>query len=329
MSVKNAHMSIGERLAGGKYTAVVLQPQYLVYFILLMLVAVATMFFPGFLGTGHIAAMLRLASFLGIVCIGQNLVMLTGGFDISVPATITLGNVVGAGILMGNDANIPLALLAVLLVGAAAGIVIALGITAFNIPPFIMTLGMGSVIMGAALIFTGGAPIGRTSPLLTTFTSSNLVGPFSGTVVLWVVMALIFMMVMRYTTFGRHVRALGANATAARFSGVPTKKTRALAFITASMLYAFTGFLLVGFTGTTHLEIGLVYHPNNIAAVIIGGTSVRGGRGGYLGTFGGVLIMIVLTNFLALLHIPESMRQIINGLILISLIVLYAREKER
>ena len=273
--------------------------------------------------------MLRIASFLGLVCIGQNLVMLTGSIDMSVAAVITLGNILGAQVLMGKDANILTALLIVIVAGLAVGICTSFGVSKLNIPAFIMTLGMSSIVEGFAMVYTGGAPKGSTSPALTRMTSSNMVGVFSGTAVLWLVIAAGFILFMRYTKFGRNVYAVGANPVAAKFSGINVRMTKAAIFIIAAVIYALVGFLLVGYTGTTYLEVGDTYHPNNVAAVIIGGTSVKGGKGGYFGTIAGVLLMVILTDFLTVLNVQESLRQVIQGVILILLIVLYAKDKER
>lgn len=308
---------------------ILFQPQYLIYIVLVSVLIIASIMSPGYLKITHIASMLRIASFLGLVCIGQNLVMLTGSIDMSVAAVITLGNILGAQVLMGKDANILTALLIVIVAGLAVGICISFGVSKLNIPAFIMTLGMSSIVEGFAMVYTGGAPKGSTSPALTRMTSSNMVGVFSGTAVLWLVIAAGFILFMRYTKFGRNVYAVGANPVAAKFSGINVRMTKAAIFIIAAVIYALVGFLLVGYTGTTYLEVGDTYHPNNVAAVIIGGTSVKGGKRGYFGTIAGVLLMVILTDFLTVLNVQESLRQVIQGVILILLIVLYAKDKER
>ena len=308
---------------------ILFQPQYLIYIVLVSVLIIASIMSPGYLKITHIASMLRIASFLGLVCIGQNLVMLTGSIDMSMAAVITLGNILGAQVLMGKDANILTALLIVIVAGLAVGICTSFGVSKLNIPAFIMTLGMSSIVEGFAMVYTGGAPKGSTSPALTRMTSSNMVGVFSGTAVLWLVIAAGFILFMRYTKFGRNVYAVGANPVAAKFSGINVRMTKAAIFIIAAVIYALVGFLLVGYTGTTYLEVGDTYHPNNVAAVIIGGTSVKGGKGGYFGTIAGVLLMVILTDFLTVLNVQESLRQVIQGVILILLIVLYAKDKER
>lgn len=308
---------------------ILMQPQYLIYIVLGIVLVLASIMSPGYLKITHVASMLRIASFLGLVCIGQNLVMLTGSIDMSVASVITLGNILGAQVLMGKDVNIAKALMVVVIAGLAVGVCISVGVSKLNIPAFIMTLGMSSMAEGFAMVYTGGAPKGSTSPALTRFTSSNMVGVFSGTAVLWLVIAAAFILFMRYTKFGRSVYAVGANPIAAKFSGINVRMTRARIFMIAAVIYALVGFLLVGYTGTTYLEVGDTYHPNNVAAVIIGGTSVKGGRGGYFGTIAGVLLMVILTDFLTVLNVQESLRQVIQGLILILLIILYAKDKER
>ena len=311
------------------WQSTLLKPQYLIYLVLLAVLLLASIMSPGYLKITHVASMLRIASFLGLVCIGQNLVMLTGSIDMSVAAVITLGNILGAQILMGKNVNIPKAIIVVLIAGLLVGFCISFGVSKLNIPTFIMTLGMSSIVEGFAMVYTGGAPKGSTSPMLTKLTSSNMVYAFSGTAILWLVAAIVFILFMKYSRFGRSVYAVGANPVASRFSGIDVKKTRALVFILTAVIYALVGFLLVGYTGTTYLEVGNTYHPNNVAAVIIGGTSVKGGKGGYIGTIAGVLLMVILTDFLTVLNVQESMRQIIQGVILITLIILYAKEKER
>ena len=291
------------------FIQMLMRPQVLVYVILII--------------------MLIIASFLGIVCIGQNLVILIGGIDMGVPYVIMIGNVIGAEILKGQDSNIGKALVAVILAGAIIGIIESIGINYFKINAFIMTLGMGIIVEGVAMVTTGGAPKGSSSPMLTKLTSMNTIGGISGIIIIWVIVSAIFIIVMKYTKFGRYVYALGANSTGARFSGVHTKKIRALVYIVSPIVCAFVGFMLVGYTGTTYLEVGDSYDPSNIAAVILGGTAVTGGRGSYVGTIAGVLIMTILTDFLTILNVNEAIRTMVNGIVLIVLLIAYSRNNTK
>ena len=304
------------------------KPEYFVYLILLFMVAMAGIVSPGYLQISHLTGILKLASFLGIAAIGQTFAILLGEIDLSIANTITLGNVIGAQMLMGTDTNLMPAFLTVLASGVAVGVCNGVGIKYLKINPFIMTLGMNSVVQGVYMIYTQGAPKGKASPFMSALCKANGVGFLSGVAVIWLVLAVAAMFVMKKTNFGRNVYATGANKKAASFSGVPTSRILFVCYIISGVLAAFTGFLLVGYTGTSYLDVGLSYNDNSIAAVIIGGTVVTGGRGGYLGTFAGVIIMIVLEDFLTIVNIPEAGRQVVQGMIIILLLLLYNRERK-
>ena len=306
-----------------------MRPQVLVYVILIIMLIIANIVSPGYLKGKHLLSMLRIAAFLGIVCIGQNLVILIGGIDMGVPYVIMIGNVIGAEILKGQDSNIGKALVAVILAGAIIGIIESIGINYFKINAFIMTLGMGIIVEGVAMVTTGGAPKGSSSPILTKLTSMNTIGGISGIIFIWAFAGTVFIIVMKYTKFGRYVYGLGANSTGARFSGVHTKKIRALVYIVSPIVCAFEGFMLVGYTGPTYLEVGDSYDPSNIAAVILGGTAVTGGRGSYVGTIAGVLIMTILTDFLTILYVNQAIRTMVNGNLLIVLQIAYSRNNTK
>ena len=140
--------------------------QVMVYVILVVLLLAAQIMSPGYLKPTHVAGILRLASFMGIAAIGQNLTILTGGIDLSIANTITFANVIAAQIMMGRNENLPAALFAVIVMGVMVGFINGVGIHWLKIPPFIMTLGVGTVIQGVFLIYTKGAPKGNASPLL-------------------------------------------------------------------------------------------------------------------------------------------------------------------
>lgn len=190
-----------------------------------------------------------------------------------------------------------------------------------------MTLGMSSVIEGVFMIYTQGAPKGKTSPFMSSLCRSAGAGVVTGVFLIWIVLVVIAIFVMKKTTFGRNVFAVGANKTAARFSGINTTKIYFIVYIISAVLAIFAGFLLVGYTGTSYLDVGVDYNDNSIAAVIIGGTAVTGGRGGYLGTLAGVMLMVMLVDFLTIVNISEAGRQMIQGGIIIILLLLYNRDK--
>lgn len=303
------------------------KPEYFVYIILAAMFLVAVIVSPGYLQSAHMSGLLKTASFLGIAAIGQTFAILLGDIDLSIANTITLGNVLGAQILMGSDSNLLKAFVIVIMAGVLIGVGNGIGIRYLKLDPFIMTLGMSSVIEGIFMIYTQGAPKGKTSPFMSSLCKASRVGFITGVFVIWIVLVVIAIFVMKKTTFGRNVFAVGANKTAARFSGINTTRIYFIVYIISAVLAIFAGFLLVGYTGTSYLDVGVDYNDNSIAAVIIGGTAVTGGRGGYLGTLAGVMLMVMLVDFLTIVNIPEAGRQIIQGGIIIVLLLLYNRDR--
>lgn len=318
---------------GGLAAAIVKQymgnAQVMVYVILLALLLLAQVLSPGYLKPSHVAGILRLASFMGIAAIGQNLTILTGGIDLSIANTITFANIIGAQLMMGRDENIWKALLAVIAMGLVIGAVNGTGVRLLKIPPFIMTLGVGTVVQGIFLIYTKGAPKGNAAPLLKSICGQSMFGIVSGIVILWLVFAVVAVAVLKKTPYGRKIYSVGINEQAARFSGIHTGTMIFSVYMLSAVIAAVAGFLLVGYTGTSFLDVGTSYNTKTIAAVIIGGTAISGGKGGYLGTVAGAIIMTVLDDFLTIVSIPEAGRQIMQGAIILLLVFIYSREKKK
>ena len=298
--------------------------QVMVYVILVVLLLAAQLMSPGYLKPTHVAGILRLASFMGIAAIGQNLTILTGGIDLSIANTIPFANVIAAQIMMGRNENF-----AVIVMGVMVGFINGVGIHWLKIPPFIMTLGVGTVIQGVFLIYTKGAPKGNASPLLKAICGQSFIGILSGIVVIWAVMAAVTIVLLRNTPYGRKIYSVGTNEQAARFSGIHTGRVTFSVYLISAVIAAVSGFFLVGYTGTSFLDVGTSYNTKTIAAVIIGGTAITGGKGGYIGTIAGAIIMTILDDFLTIVNIPEAGRQIMQGVIIVLLVLIYSREKRK
>ena len=217
----------------------------MVYVILVVLLLAAQLMSPGYLKPTHVAGILRLASFMGIAAIGQNLTILTGGIDLSIANTITFANVIAAQIMMGRNENLPAALFAVIVMGVMVGFINGVGIHWLKIPPFIMTLGVGTVIQGVFLIYTKGAPKGNTSPLLKAICGQSFIGILSGIVVIWAVMAAVTIVLLRNTPYGRKIYSVGTNEQAARFSGIHTGRVTFSVYLISAVIAAVSGFFLV------------------------------------------------------------------------------------
>ena len=296
--------------------------QIVVYLILILLLVLAQILSPGYLNPTHMAGILRLASFMGIAAIGQNLTILTGGIDLSIANTITFANVIAAQIMMGRDSSMLPALLAVIVMGIVVGLINGTGVYWLKIPPFIMTLGVGTVIQGIFLIYTKGAPKGNAAPLLRSICGQSMYGIVSGIVLIWAVLAVIAIVLLHKTPYGRKLYSVGINEEASRFSGINTGRVTFSVYLISAVIAAVSGFLLVGYIGTS-------YNTKTIAAVVIGGTAITGGKGGYLGTIAGAVIMTILDDFLTIVSIPDAGRQVVQGIIIILLVLVYSREKKK
>ena len=144
---------------------------------------------------------------------------------------------------------------------------------------------------------------------------------------IWAILAVVTMVVLKCTPYGRKIYSVGINEQAARFSGIRTGRVTFSVYLLSAVIAAMAGFFLVGYTGTSFLDVGTSYNTKTIAAVIIGGTAITGGKGGYAGTIAGAVIMTVLDDFLTIVNIPEAGRQIMQGVIILALVLVYSREK--
>ncbi len=284
---------------------------------------------PDFLNVVQALNIVRLAAFLGIIAAGQTLVIISGkeGIDLSVGSIVTLGAILVFRITNGADALVPLGLIVALLVGAGIGLVNGLGITLIGIPPLVMTLGMTGVVEGLILIVTRGKLEGNTPPIMRTLISSPLVGEISGVVFIWIVFGVALWLLLERTTFGKQLFAVGVNRTTARLSGVRVQRVVVTTYVLSGMLAAFGGFMLLGFSQTVFLNLGAPYLFPSIAAVVVGGTVLAGGKGSYWGTMSGALVLTLIDSLLRALQLQEAYKLIVLGIILLSLISIYGRQR--
>jgi ribose transport system permease protein len=284
---------------------------------------------PGFASPRQIVTLLSIAALLGVVAAGQNIVILGGreGIDLSVGGIISFGAFLAGNLMQQNDANILHALALVLGATFLIGLVSGLGVVFLRIPPLVMTLGMLGVVQGGLVLLTRGVPSGRAAPLLGRIVSDPVLFGLPGIVFIWLSVGVVLTLILRRTTFGFNVYAIGANEVAAALAGVPVRRTRALLFALSGFLSGLTGILLLGYTEYVFMGAGDQYMLPSIIAVVIGGTSLAGGSGGYVGTMAGAIVLILLQSILTTLNIPPFGRQIIFGLTLLGLMLLYGRQR--
>lgn len=306
-----------------------LKPLLLVYAVMVILALVANFLNPGFLAISHMGAIFRQMAFLGIVCIGQTLVILTGGIDLSISYVLVLCNVVSAQIINGKNGNTLKAFMVCLLISIAVGVINSLGVHFLKIPAMIMTLAMGSALLGIAYIYCDGAPKGKTSPFLDFIANGKIGGVINGATLIWIVFSIIVIIAVKMTTFGRKLYAIGVNRESARYSGISVYSMTLIVYVASSVLAGICGFILLGYTGTSYLSTGASYNMDSIAAVVVGGTSTMGGSGSYVGTIAGVGIMIIINSLMTTLNMAESGKKMVQGLIIILLLVaVYGRKKK-
>ncbi len=293
--------------------------------VLVVLWLAAMLFAHGFASISQVQYLSRTAGFLGLVAVGQTLVVVMGGIDLSVSGVVALAAVVCAQVHAGSSSSawaIGVALLASAVVGAFNGA----GTLFLKVPPMVMTLGTGAIISGALLIYTNGAPKSANIALLSSLANGNVLGiPLA--FVLWAVAIAVGTWLLHATRSGRYAFFLGSNVAASRASGVPIVSTSFIMYVACSMLAGAAGLVLLGFTGTSSLTMGNPYQLLSIAAVVLGGTSILGGRGHMTGTMAGALLLTLLTALLASWNLSEAVRQMALGLLIILLLLVYAREQ--
>jgi ribose transport system permease protein len=302
-------------------------PLVLACLAIVLLMVVGELLSPGFASPHQIVNQLIIAAMLGVVAAGQNLVIICGreGIDLSVGSIISFGAFLGGNLMQQNDANLVLALLVVFAATFLIGLISGIGVTVMRIPPLVMTLGMLGVVNGLLVVLTRGIPSGRAAPLLAKITAPLLLG-LPTIVYIWIAVGFVMALVLRRTSFGLNMYAIGSNEEAAALAGVKVRTTRTLAFALSGLFSGISGILLLGYTGNVFVGAGDQYTLPSVIAVVIGGTSLAGGSGAYTGTMAGAVFLVVLQSILTTLSIPPFGRQIIYGVVLLSLMLIYGRQ---
>ena len=272
---------------------------------------------------------IRLSAFLGIIAAGQTLVVISGGegIDLSVAAVLTLSAVLVYQIVDGSNAQILPALFVGLAVGAVIGAINGLGIAFLNIPPLVMTLGMAGVVEGVMLGITQGVVDGGIAPLMTRLIARPLFWGIPGALIIWLGVGALMALLLHRTPYGKQLYAIGVNRLTARLSGVNVKRMVIITYALSGVLGAFAGFMLVGWTHNVFLKLGEPYLFPSIAAVAVGGTLFSGGKGTYVGTMAGAIVLTLITSLLTTMQLQESVKLMVLGTTLLLLISIYGREK--
>lgn len=285
---------------------------------------------PNFVSVDNATNVARQSVYLLIVSLGQLVVLIAGGLDLSVGATAALTSVVGSQAIvntLGAFPDSPLLAIAVgvlvaVVIGAVVGLINGIGSAVMGIPAFMMTLGMSSVVVGLTLLMSGGVPVdGLPDELGAIFGYGRLLGIPVPTLIALVFMALIYFM-LEWTRFGRHLYATGGNKRAAALSGVRTARVGVLSFVISGILAALTGLLLTAQLGTGESNVGMSLPLQSIAACVIAGVSLAGGTGRTLWVVIGTLLISLVQNGLDLMQVGAYAASMAIGLILIFAMVI-------
>lgn len=315
-----------ERPAIGRFFAD--HPLIMLAGLLVLLLIACEIAQSGYLSEAQGGTILRLAAPLAILAAGQTLVMLTGGIDLSIGYTATAAAYIMAG---QSSRGTVVAILIALGVGLLIGTVNGIGVGIFNVQPLIMTLGMGSIVIGILTVraqdFVTGAP--EVPSFVNDLATGTLFSEVPKSILLWGALAAIIILALRYSGYGRMLYAYGDNPTAVRLAGTRSWQLLVVTYALCGVCAAIGGLLLVGLTNAADLGLATSYLLPSVAAVVIGGTSIFGGVGTYSGTIFGALILTVLDSFLTLIDVAQSVRQILYGAIILVLAAVYARAAGR
>ena len=281
--------------------------------------------FPGYLTQGHLTSLIELASILAIVSAGQTLVVLTAGIDLSVASIM---NVVVFAVTAASErcATSSLAPVAVgLAVGAALGALNGIAVAILRLHPLIATLATATILYGTVMLATGGSAASADNDVVAWLGNARIAGVPADIFALAAVTAFMAF-VLRATNLGVYVLAIGSNERAARIAEVPIRTTLVAVYALSGLMSALTGVILLGYSQQAYIGVGTPYILLSIAAVAIGGTSILGGRGGYMGTILGALLLTGLSATTTMADMTDGQRQILFG---ITLLLILATDRRR
>ena len=279
---------------------------------------------PHFMQTSNMIAILQAASVNGVLAIAATLVIITGGIDLSVGTLMTFCAVIAGVVLTFAGMPLVIGVIAAIAAGALVGFISGTFVAKMKIPPFIATLGMMLILKGLSLVISGTRPIYfNDTPGFDQISRGSLIGkiipavPVPNGVLILFVLAIVISYVLRRTALGRYTFALGSNEEAVRLSGVNTDAWKMAIYALAGGICGIAGILIASRLNSAQPALGQGYELEAIAAVVIGGTSLSGGRGTILGTLIGALIMAVLTNGLRVMSVAQEWQTVVTGAIII------------
>ena len=298
---------------------------YYILVIFVVMVIISAFVSDNFFSWVNISNVLKQSAVPGIVSLGMLVVILTAGIDLSVGSLVALTGVLAVG--MQRQLPLPLALLVAIVAGLAAGGFNGVLVAKRNVPPFVATLGMLVIARGLTFVYTDGGPIQVTYKEAYSVFGRGSIGPIPNIVIIWAILAIATAVMLRRTTFGRTVMSLGSNKRAVYLSGINVEWHLIAVYVFSGLMCAIAGILLTSRLTIGTPLMGQLMELDAIAAVVIGGASLAGGRGTVWGTIIGVLILGLISNMLNLMGVSAFYQDIIRGSIIL-LAVLFKAGQE-
>jgi ribose transport system permease protein len=302
-------------------------PVAIAFACIIVMLFLGSLYSSSFLSPEYLLQQLKVASFLGVIATGTMIVILLGQIDLSIPWVVAVGGMMSTAATgwgpVGHIIAIPFGIAC----GVALGLVNGFGVAYLRIPSMIITLAVNAVAQGLMVVHTGGfSPQDSSSPAMRTLATGELFFGLPNALIVWALVGAGAIFLLNRTTFGRAVYGIGNRERAAYLSGINTQRVVLIAFALAGGLSAFGGVLLAGYASKAAQAMGDAYLLPAIAAVVLGGASILGGRGSYLGTVAGVILITLLQSILSVVQMPEAGRQITYGIVIVAMLLLYGRE---
>lgn len=276
---------------------------------------------PYFLTVNNILNIIRQSSIYGVIAVGMTFVILTGGIDLSVGSILALSGAIAAGLMKNNGVAPLVAALIALLVGAGIGLINGLLVTVGRIAPFVVTLGMVTIARGLTLIYTKGYPISGFGPGFRKLGGGYVLGiPIP--VIIFIAAVLIAWFILNHTRLGRYTYAIGGNEETVKLSGINVKFYKTMVYVIVGLMSSLSALILSARLNSAEAVAGQGYELDVIAAVVIGGTSLSGGRGSIIGTLIGALLIGTINNGMNLLGISPYFQQVVKGALIIGAVIL-------
>ncbi len=302
----------------------------LIYYVFLLVMFIIYLRTPSFFQGGPLVAFVRGAAPLIVVSIGQMFALVSGELDLSVGSLMTVCAAVASKVINNDPNRVGEAFLWIFAIAILVGLINGIMVTRFNVPSFVATLAMLLVAQGIISIITGGAAVGGLTENFRSLGRGNIEGtgiPIALIVTLIVVVVCFY--VLRMTTFGRRVYAVGSNPLAAHLAGVKVNRIKIAVFVICSLLASVAAVLLVGFSGMASLSVGSGYEFQSISAAVLGGVTLTGGRGSALSATAGALTLSAVFRLLNLMALPLPFRLTVQGLIILGAVAIGSLRSRR